>query len=202
MLKYVYVFFFLYLTLPYSLVGQNWKFVKEKDGVQLYSREETGKGLTFFKGVAEIKESAEKVFALIEDVNHTAWWDSKVSHVKVHFYEKNKRSQYYLVYTMPWPFKNRDLSVDMTTSINQATSEYKITALPLSGVFPEEKDLVRIKDYRQVWTVKPINNRTTHIELEFYVNPVENLPNWLLNLVLIDSPIKSINTIRQLLEKK
>ena len=103
---------------------------------------------------------------------------------------------------MPWPFKNRDLSVDMTTSINQATSEYKITALPLSGVFPEEKDLVRIKDYRQVWTVKPINNRTTHIELEFYVNPVENLPNWLLNLVLIDSPIKSINTIRQLLEKK
>ena len=187
--------------LPGTLVGQTWKFVKEKDGVKLFTRQEAGKSLKFVKGVAEINQSADKVFALIEDVNHTEWWDANLSQIKVLLYEKNKRAQYYLVYKMPWPFNDRDLSVNVTTTIDQASGEWKLTAVPLSDVTPEKKDLVRIKDYRQTWTIRPVNNRA-HVELEFYVDAVENLPGWLLNMALIDTPINSIKAIRLLLEKK
>jgi len=189
------------MLLPGLLVGQTWKFIKEKDGVQLFTRDEKGKNLKFIKGVAEFSQSAEKIYALIEDVNHTEWWDSNLKQIKVLQYEKNKHSQLYMVYSMPWPFKSRDMSVNMTTTINQMSGEYKVIAVPLSGVTPEIKDFVRIKEYRQIWTLKPVNNKT-HIELEFYVDPVENIPAWLLNMILIDTPINSIKALRQMMEKK
>lgn len=196
-------FFTIFLSLLFScsLFSQNWEFIKEKDGIKLYSKQETGKNLKIFKGVAEIKESSERVFTLLEDVNHTEWWDANLSEIKVLHYEKNKRAQYYLVYNMPWPFKDRDLTVEVTTSINKSSGEYKLIAVPLKGMVIESKNLARIKDYRQAWTVRPVNNRA-YVELEFYVDPNENLPNWLLNMVLIDSPINTIKAVRQLIEKK
>ena len=92
------------------------------------------------------------------------------------------------------------MSVNMTSSINQATGEYRIIAVPLTGIFPENKDLVRIKDYRQVWTLKPKDHKTT-IELEFYVDPAENIPAWLLNMILIDTPVNGIKALRKMMEK-
>jgi hypothetical protein len=190
------------IILPYHLFGENWKFVKKKDNVEIFTKKEDGKSLKHIKGVAEIMESSENVFALIEDVNHTDWWDSNLREIKVLLYEKNKRAQYYLVYDMPWPFNDRDLYVNVTTTINQATGECKISAVPLKNNNPESKNLIRIKDYQQVWTVRPLSKNRTHIELDFYVNAVENLPDWLLNLIFIDSPINSINAVKKILEKK
>lgn len=184
-----------------SLIAQSWEFVKEKDGVQIFSRQEPGRNLKSFKGVADIKESAEKVFDRIEDVNHTEWWDKNLSQIKVLLYEKYKRAQYHIVYATPWPIKNRDLYADATVSINQVTGERKITTVPLQGAPAETKDYKRIKDYRQQWTVKPVNNNLTHVELEFYVDPDDKLPEWLLNLVFIESPVNTIKGLRQEIEK-
>jgi hypothetical protein len=200
--KRIYLFLTILLLLPCTSSAQNWKFVKEKEGVKLFTRQEAGKNLKFVKGVAEINKPADKVFALIEDVNHTEWWDKNLTQIKVLLYKKNKRAQYYLVYKMPWPFKDRDLSANVTTTVNPVSGECRTIAVPLTGVCAERKNMTRIKDYRQVWTVTPVGNNRAQVELEFYVDPAEELPNWLLNMVLIDSPIHSINTIRQIMEKK
>ncbi len=194
-LKYFFLFSLLMIQNGFIL-SQNWEFVKEKDNVKLYSRQESGKNLKIVKGVTEINVPAEKVFALLENVNNTEWWDDNLSQIKVLHYEKNKNAQYYLVYKMPWPFKDRDLCVDVNISINKTNGEFKINAVPLSGIVPEKKDLIRIKDYKQVWTVRQLNNRS-HVELEFYVDPIDNIPIWFLNMVMIDSPIISINNVRR-----
>ncbi len=194
-LKYFFLFSLLMIQNGFIL-SQNWEFVKEKDNVKLYSRQESGKNLKIVKGVAEINVPAEKVFALLENVNSTEWWDDNLSQIKVLHYEKNKNAQYYLVYKMPWPFKDRDLCVDVNISINKTNGEFKINAVPLSGIVPEKKDLIRIKDYKQVWTVRQLNNRS-QVELEFYVDPIDNIPIWFLNMVMIDSPIISINNVRR-----
>ena len=183
-----------------SLYSQNWEFVKEKEGIKLYSKQETGKNNKIFKGVTEIRESAEKVFAVLDDVNITVWWDNNISQVKVIEYEKNKKAKYYLVYDMPWPFKDRDLTVDVTSTINKTSGEFKLVAVPTKGTFSESKDLIRIKDYHQGWTVRP-NKNYSQIELEFYIDPDENLPNWLLNMVLIESPINTIKSLKRYIEK-
>lgn len=200
--KFILLILFLFQMFPCSLFSQTWEFIKEQDGVQLYSRQETQNSLKSFKGVTVIKKSAEKIFSLIEDVNHTEWWDKNLTQIKVLLYEQNKRAQYYLVYNMPWPFKDRDLYADVTVTIDKVIGEYKIIAVSLSGVLPENDNLVRIKEYRQIWTVKKVNNNLTHVELEFYVDTVDVLPNWLLNMLFVDSPLNVIKGMRYQIEKK
>jgi len=60
---------------------------------------ETGESLKSYKGVAEINAPAEMVFAKIEDINNTDWWDKNLTGIRVMLYEKNKRAQYYLYMT-------------------------------------------------------------------------------------------------------
>jgi hypothetical protein len=197
-LTHIIVVFLLLLTFPHLLHGQSWEFVKEKDGVLLYTCQKPGNKLKLFKGVTEIKAPAEKIFAKLENVNNTGWWTKDVTRIKVLLYEKNKLAQYYLVYNLPWPFKDRDLCVNVTTTINRSIGEYKLTAVPLPDTgIAVCNEFVRINDYWQEWKVSPIDKNRSHVELEFYINPGTNLPNWLINMVLSDSPINVINTMRK-----
>ncbi len=183
--------------ISWPLAAQSWNFVKEKDGIKIYTREEDGKSLKSYKGVTDIKASAENIFALIEDVNNTDWWDKNLTQIKVLFYEKYKRAQYYLVYDLPWPVPDRDLCVDVTVTIDKMTGERRITAVPLTGIIPERKDIIRIKDYRQTWTVVPAGNDMTHVILEGFVDPAGKIPDWISNLLIIDSPFKTISGVRE-----
>ena len=193
---------FFILELSCSMVAQPWNFIKEKNGIKIYTRIESGKSLKSYKGVTDINAPAEKVFALIEDVNKTEWWDKNLTQIKVLLYEKYKRAQYYLVYNLPWPVTDRDLCVDVSVTIDPATGVRKITATPLAGVFPERHDMVRIREYQQTWIVEPAGKETSHVVLEGFVDPAGNIPDWLSNMLIVDSPIKIISGVKERFEKK
>jgi hypothetical protein len=194
--------FFFSVFLPSQITAQSWNFVKEKDGIKIYTCEDASKSLKSFRGVTDINETAENIFALLEDVNNTDWWDKGITQIKVLLYEKNKRAQYYLVYDLPWPVIDRDLCVDVTVTIDQVTGERSITAVPLTGVIPERRGLVRIRDYRQTWTVIPAGKEMSHVVLEGFIDPAGGIPDWISNLLLIDSPLKTIKGVRDRMEKK
>lgn len=182
--------------LPMVAGAQNWKYIKEKNGVKLYTRQEGGRGLKYFRGVAEIKAPVEKIFSRLENINRTEWWTKDVTYLKVLLYEKDKQSQYYMVYHLPWPFKDRDLCVNATATINHTTGERTLTSVPLSGCAAASQR-VRVKEYWQEWTLKPLDKNRTQVELEFFINPGTNLPDWIINMVLSDSPIRVIDAMRQ-----
>ena len=170
---------FLFPLLCLQVSAQSWEFIKEKDGIKIYTRKEPLKTLKSYKGTADIKAPSEKVFALIEDVNNTDWWDKNLTQIRVLLYEKYKRAQYYLVYKLPWPVTDRDLCVDVTVTVDKSTGVGKITAVPLHGIIPDDPGKIRIHDYRQTWTVIPSGPALTHVVLEGYVDPAGTIPDWI-----------------------
>jgi hypothetical protein len=193
--------FFLTLMLSCPMAAQTWNFIKEKDGIKIYTQKEAGKSLKYYRGITDINASAEDIFALMENVNNTDWWDKNLTQIKVLLYEKNKRAQYYLVYDLPWPVTDRDLCVDVTISINPVTGERDINAVSLTGVIPERKNMVRIKNYRQTWTIIPTGKEMTHVVLEGFVDPAGSIPDWISNMLIVDSPLKAISGVRDRIEK-
>jgi hypothetical protein len=181
--------------------GQSWDFIKEKDSIKIYTRVETGGTLKSYKAVADLYEPEENIFSVMEDINHTDWWDNNLTQIKVLLYEKNKRAQYYMVYDLPWPVTDRDLCVDVTIMTDTVTGERKINAVSLNGVIPEYKDMVRIKDYRQLWTLTPTGKEMTHVVLEGFVDPAGTIPVWISNMLIIESPIKAITGLRERMAK-
>jgi len=182
--------------------AQSWEFSKEKDGIKIYIRKEPGKTIKSFKGVTDIHAPAEKIYTLIEDANHTDWWDKGITQVKVLLYEKDRRAQFYMVYDLPWPITDRDLCVDATVFIDKATGVSRITSVSAPALAPAEEDPIRIRDYRQTWTITPTGKESAHVELEGYADPAGSVPDWLTNMLLTDSPLKTIGEVRRRVERK
>lgn len=185
-----------------SLGAQSWNFIKERDGIKIYTRKDPGSSLKSFKGVTDIHASVEKVFNLIGNVKNLDWWDKNLREINVLYFEKEKRSQYYLVYDSPWPVTDRDLCVDATITTDPVTGTRTIYSVPLLNMVPENHKYVRIKDYWQSWVLTPVGKDLVHVVLEGYVDPAGSVPDWIYNMVITDTPLKIIRGIKQRLEKK
>ena len=185
-----------------SAVAQNWEFIKEKDGIKIYTRKDAGSSVKSFRGVTDIYAPAEKVYNLIGNVKNLDWWDKNVREIKVLYYEKEKRSQYYLVYDAPWPVSDRDLCVDATITTDPVTHVRTVYAVPLPNAVPENPKYVRIKNYWQRWVLEPNDKGIVHAVLEGHVDPGGSVPDWVYNMVITETPLKIMRGIKQRLEKK
>ena len=185
------------IMLSCPIKAQSWDFIKEKDSIKIYTRSEDGMSLKSYRAVTNINAPVEKVFAVMEDINNTDWWDKKLTLIEVLLYEKDIGAQYYLVYDLPYPVTDRDLCVNVTITIDKVTGERKINAVALNGVIPEHNKLVRIKDYGQTWTIIPVGKEWTHVILEGFVDPAGSVPNWLTNTLIIETPFKTITGLRE-----
>ena len=189
--------FFIMQVPVCHLHAQAWNLVRDQDGIKIYTTKEAGKSLKSFKGITDIPAPAQKVFAVIENVYDHAWWGSNLSQVKVMIYEKNKRSRYYLEYRLPWPLSNRDLLVDVTVIADTVNQVYRTLANHLPGVVPLYPDKVRIPNYRQSWTVTQLAQGSSHVIIEGYADPSGNIPDWITNLAIVDTPVNMLRELRK-----
>jgi hypothetical protein len=195
------IFFLFIFSITADLSAQSWTFVKSQEGIKLYTRKEEGSLLKSFKGIMDVHSTMVKVCDLIGNVNNHDWWDENLREIKVLSYEKDKYFQYYLIYHIPWPFTDRDLCVESNVSIDPVTGRRTITATPLSNVIPEKPDLIRIKKYWQKWTIQPMENGIVRLTLEGFVDPAGNVPSWLYNMVITETPLKVMRRVKRYVQQ-
>ena len=56
--------------------------------------------------------------------------------------------------------------------------------------------MVRIKDFRQTWIIIPAGKEMTHVVLEGFIDPAGSVPDWVSNMLIIDTPFKSISGLK------
>jgi hypothetical protein len=180
-----------------DLYGQSWDFVKEKEGIKLYTRKEGNGNLKSFKGEATFQVKIEKVTSLLGNGKNFDWWSKDIREIRVLALQENKWIQYYVIYDVPWPLSDRDLVVEAHITTNPVTGERTVEGKPLLNVIPEKPDIVRIKKYVQKWTITPLENGYVHVLLEGTLDPGGSLPTWLINMVITETPFKVIRALRQ-----
>jgi hypothetical protein len=185
------------LLLTDNLTGQPWEFIKERDGIKIYTRSEETNPVKSFKGEMDLHTDIEKMSKVIGNIETFEWWDEAISEIKVLAFEKEKFIRYYLVYDVQWPFSDRDLCVESLITNDSVTGKRVVRATPLSGVIPEKPDIVRIKNYWQQWTMQPEDNGIIHVVLEGSVDPGGNIPSWLVNMVITDTPLNIMRKVRE-----
>jgi hypothetical protein len=183
-----------------NLISQEWNFIKEKDGIRVYTKKEEGDNLKTFKATADVHSTLDKVYNLIGNVDNHDWWDKNLSEIRVLLKEKDKHYQYYLVYDVTWPLSDRDLCVDAKVTTDPVTGKRIIYAVPLPNVIPERPDRVRIKKYWQRWTILPMEKGVIRLILEGFVDPGGSVPDWLYNMVITDTPLKVMRGVKQRVE--
>lgn len=200
-LRPVFLCLFLILNFMTDVSAQTWTFVKEQEGIKLYTRKEAGNTLKSFRGVTEVNCTMDKVATLLGNVKNHDWWDENLKEIKILKYEKDKYFQYYLVYHVPWPFTDRDLCVEAFMTIDPLTGIRTIAASPLKDGVPEKPDLIRIKKYWQKWTIQQKDNGVIRLTLEGFVDPAGSIPSWLYNMVIVETPLKVMRRVKKFVEK-
>lgn len=185
----------------FHVSGQEWNFIKEKEGIKIYTRKEKGNSLKSFRGVTDIRASMEEVTNLIGNVKNLDWWDKNLREIKVLQYEPDHYSQYYLVYDAPWPVSDRDLCVEAKITDDRFSRQRTIMSTPLPDIIPEQPGIVRITDYWQRWTMMPMRDGKVHVVLEGYVDPAGSVPDWIYNFVITETPLKIMRGIKEKLER-
>jgi hypothetical protein len=62
-----------------------------------------------------------------------------------------------------------------------------------------DRDL-RIKKYWQKWTIQPMENGVIHLTLEGFVDPAGNIPSWLYNMVIVETPLKVMRRVKKFVQ--
>ncbi len=197
----IFVILFQTTLFVHQVSAQNWEFIKEKEGIKIYTRKEGSNTLKSFRGVMDVKTDFITVSNLIGNVKNVDWWDKNLREIRVLLYEKDRHIQYYLVYGAPWPVTDRDLCVDATITTDPVTGIRTIYSVPMPNVIPENPDYIRIKNYWQKWMIQDMKNRTIHLVLEGYVDPAGSVPDWVYNMVITETPLKIMRGIRDRVEK-
>jgi hypothetical protein len=196
----LFLMIFMLFAASSALFSQPWKFIKEKDGIKVYTRQQEGSPVKSFMGVADMKSGMDKIYAIVADVRGSDQWDDNIRELKLLSGIKDVSFRYYLIYSTPWPLQNRDLCVEATITKDNATGDIVVFSQSRPQLIPLQKDLVRIKDYWQKWTIHPIDKTHTRLTIEGTVDPGGNVPAWLANMVLTDTPLKMLRDIRKRVE--
>ncbi|HPT13706.1 MAG TPA: hypothetical protein PK796_02875 [Bacteroidales bacterium] len=180
-----------------TCVSQSWQFVKEKNGIRLYLRQENNSSFKAFQGVTEFRGDFDKVCSLIGDPRNLDWWGDDVKNIKVLSYEKDRQIRYYFVYDTPWPFSDRDLVAEVLLSKDPITGTKTVSSKQLLNVVPQHEGLVRVTHFWQKWTIQPMKSGMIHVTLEGFIDPAGDIPAWLYNMIIIDIPMRLLRDIRQ-----
>lgn len=186
----------LFLVTSSSLTAQPWTFIREKDGIRLFTSQQEGSTFKSFHGEVEFHGDFDKVTALLVDTSQLEWWPDMVKNIRVLFFERDRQIGYYFEYYVPWPFYNRDLVARVQISEDPASGVITIYSTPLSGAVSVHPGLVRVTDYWQRWILEPLENGMVHITLEGYIDPAGDLPAWLYNIVVVDIPERLLQSLR------
>ena len=187
--------------------AEDWQISKTQDNITLYTRQIDTSDFSAFKSEAIMELSIESIFAVISDPTSCPLWVDDCLRSSSYTPKNEDTPQFknrhgYALSHLPWPFKNRDIIVNIVTSNNPITNEIVITMTADKNLVSENKDAVHIKRSQAKYILRPINKNQTKFIWMQHTEPAGGLPAWLVNSMIIDLPLKSTIKLQKVAKQK
>lgn len=178
-----------------------WSLVKDKRGIQVYTRKVIGSKYKAVLTNMEVKSNIRSVVALLLDLPNCSAWASMCR--KAYVVERLSASQQ-VVYgrnNLPFPVLDRDSYSLNTWKVNpQSGDVVMVSRVDERSNYPEVDKVIRLSKADVVWRISKINDDTLLIENEAHIEPNGALPAWLTNTLQVEAPYKTMRGLRSLLK--
>lgn len=179
--------------------NSKWTLAKDKDDVKVYTRQAEGSKIKEFKAVTTVNTNIKTLETLIDKVNEYPDWQANIESSMV--LKKVDQNAKYIYYTtdVPWPIKDRDIVLQSKKTVSEnGTVVYEIFSSP--DYIKEKEDFLRIRAAKGKWQLVPMEGDKIEITYQFYGDPAGNLPNWLINMFVVDGPFETLRNLKGLVE--
>ncbi len=189
------------LFLTFTSFAQDWKKVKDKDGIRVYQADASNSDYKNIKVECTIDGTFDKLIAILSDVSrHKEWvYNNKTSSLlkRISPYE----FYYYTETILPWPMSNRDAIIHLKMTKDSLNRFLKIAAVADADYIPEKENKVRIQSSNINWHVTMPTSSTINIIYTFEADPGGSVPAWLVNSFADKGPYESFRKLADLLKK-
>ncbi len=187
------------LLLSVSFQAAQWKLAKNSDGIKVYTREFPNSDIKEFKAVTIVKTPIKNIEKLLDNTEELPEWMENVITAKT-LKEINPQEKYvYFAIEFPWPFSDRDMVMKETKTLKSDGSILYATRSAYDYA-PEKEDFVRMKIAQGRWEIFPVSATETKVVYQFYGDPAGSIPNWLVNMFIVDGPYKTLKNIKKKFE--
>ena len=181
-----------------------WKQIGDDDGVKTYQKKQEQDGLVAFRGETTIPTSIVRVAAVFDDpAIRKDWIDSLVDAKVVSQADRLHRVEYNHT-AVPWPFQDRDFVYAVSIEIKRNPN---IMILRMKNgddsAVPHVDGVVRgslVYCYYYLKEIEPL--KTTKVIVELVIDPMGNIPKWLVNLSSKKWPQNTLSGLRKVAQRE
>ncbi|AMP99350.1 Lipid-binding START domain protein [Pedobacter cryoconitis] len=194
--------FILFFTgLNLASAQEKWSLSVNKEGIQVYMRPIENSKIKAIKVVTSIPASSSQLLAAIMDIQTCGEW---VYHSKENVMIKQVSPLdliYYSLVDVPWPAEDRDYVVHIQAEQDPQTKVITVNSPCIPGYIGEKKDVVRISHSVGKWTITPVSKNLVRAEYILEVDPMGNIPAWLINLFATKGPLETFRNLKAHVQK-
>jgi hypothetical protein len=176
---------------------QEWKMIKDENGIKVYSRMVPGSAIKELKTVAKINTNAHSLVAVLADVTAQPKYVYSCLESKLLSNTGKQKQIYYQHIYVPWPLTNRDGVFFQQIQQDSITKIITVSAKVLPNYLPDYHDRVRIPKMNSVWTIYPDPNGGIIGEYLISIDPGGDVPSWIVNLFIEQAPEESVTHLRK-----
>lgn len=187
--------------------SSGWTHKENSDGISIHTQHYKDSDFKAFKAIATIESSIESIFAVISDPTSCPLWVDNCLESYSYPQPSQENPQFnnrygFALSHLPWPFKNRDLIVNIITSNNPETNEITITMSSDKNLISKSDDTIHITHQLVKYILRPKNKSQTELIWMQHTEPAGDLPAWLVNKMITDLPVNSISKLKDVSKQK
>jgi len=172
-------------------VDYDWKLKRDRDGIQVYLSSVPGSKFKAIRSVMQFKTETRCLVALVMDLPNCPNWAVMC---------KEARSAY-TRNDLPFPVRDRDVYSLVKWSYEPSSGKVSMVSRAVDGEQPKNKGVIRIEKAVTQWHFTPLSDGDVLVESYAHIDPNGATPAWLTNLLMVDSPYKTMKNMRDILQQ-
>lgn len=155
----------------------DWNIVQKDSEIELYERWielPAGRKTRERKGVFCVNNSVEEILELVTTSKGIKCWMSGVEESR-----EISESMIYVLFNVPWPFKDKDLVAALTTSDIPGALGKTIHYSAAADYLPLQNGAERLKSYEAHWTITAMEPGRTQVTFTAYSDTPPVAPKWI-----------------------
>jgi len=176
----------------------NWELKKEKDGIKVYLANSEDTKMKQFKVETFIKASPNEIAKAVLDLENNYKWFSNVEKATLLNQVSADEFVFKQIIQVPFPFKNREVVANSAIKY-LPSGVIRIDLKEDPTLIPETDEYVRMPISRGYWILTPTRGGAS-VEYSFLSDPGGEIPAWLANQFIVNTPFKTIKSLREYLK--
>ncbi len=181
-------------------VEYEWEDKRNKNGILIQTSSVDNSPFRAVRGEMAVQASVSSLVALVEDLPACPKWADLCKEAYLVNRVSSSESYAYIYNDVPFPVSDRDVHSHVIWSVDEESGKVSMTSRATEGGPEKKKKAVRIMDAVSQWHFTPLEDGSTKVENFAHIDPNGPTPAWITNLLLVDSPYKTMLKMRELVE--